>query len=148
VKELSEVRKDREYYGTTRAVGSRVVRFLDVPAIIVSNPVHGALEDLKVLVYREAYLDVLCEVRDIRNTIEEIREGDPSLITLDELVDRLESLFETLSSLPLPKEIYKRVMEMPVALRDHRQVLMWYRASSLLRRNLPRVKSGINPKET
>lgn len=77
------------------------------------------MDQLVELVYREEFLDVLTEVRDIKNAINEVIDSKESLLesenllgVTDELFERITALEARLSSLPLPTRIYKRVEEL------------------------------------
>lgn len=142
IRELVQVKRDREYYGTTPYTSKTGMVFADInvesptPCVYVSPGVYKhqsvldtkcqvVLEDLKNLLYRTAYLDVLCEVRDVRNLINDLLEGvSPAPDSLDEVAAKLDSLNKNLAALPLPKEMYKRKLEECVRLHEHRQVLM------------------------
>lgn len=77
------------------------------------------MDQLVELVYREEFLDVIIEVRDIKNAIKEVIDSKESLLesedllkVTDELFERITALEARLSSLPLPTRIYKRIEEL------------------------------------
>lgn len=157
IRALVTVKRDREYYGTTPYTRDTAIIFADLdeqsltPVIdsvgafrrvsILETKNQVVLEDLKNLLYRTAYLDVLCEVRDVRNLINDMLEGvSPLPCSLEEVAVKLDSLQKGLAALPLPKEMYKRQLEECVRLHEHRQVLMWYEYSSYLRRNIKKTQ--------
>jgi hypothetical protein len=65
------------------------------------------LEDLKNYVYRPPFMDVLADVRTIREACEQTE--DASIEDFEEMAVRLETLYADLALLPLPKELYVRV---------------------------------------
>jgi len=82
------------------------------------DQINFVLDQLVELVYREEFLDVIIEVRDIKEAINEVIDSKESLLSgdvlaqhVDELFARIEALERRLSSLPLPTRIYKRVEE-------------------------------------
>jgi hypothetical protein len=125
---LSTLNKDREYYGTlsrnkpgarkidleglnpfasTRpwSIDSPAVRYVDI------NLFYFVVDDIVQTVYREVFLDVRTEVRELRYAIEDAikaKEG-PTLNDLDKVVSMYYHFQETLSNIPLPKEIFYRV---------------------------------------
>jgi hypothetical protein len=80
--------------------------------------VQYLLDSLIELVYRPTYSDVLINVRDVKNSCEELLAslGDGSLTTTQDKLSRLDEIFvkiselnTVLSSLPVPRELYKVV---------------------------------------
>lgn len=70
------------------------------------------LDQLIELVYREVYMDVICEIRDIRQETEDVIENGASEYTIEQfkiLWQKIHDLDTRISSLPLPKEIYSRI---------------------------------------
>jgi hypothetical protein len=81
--------------------------------------INFVLDQLVELVYREEFLDVVIEARDIKAAINEVIESKDSLINkdnlelvVDNLFNRIKDLEARLSALPLPTRIFKRVEEM------------------------------------
>jgi hypothetical protein len=70
------------------------------------------LDQLIELVYREVYMDVIIDIRDIRQEAEEVIEGGATEYTIEQfeaLWLKIHDLDTRISSLPLPKEIYTRI---------------------------------------
>lgn len=70
------------------------------------------LDQLIELVYREVYMDVIIDIRDIRQETEEVIESgatEYSIEQFEKLWAKIHDLDTRISSLPLPKEIYTRV---------------------------------------
>lgn len=120
--------KDREYYGTLsrNKPGARKIDLeglnpfastrpwsVDSPAVrhVDINLFYFVVDDIVQTVYREVFLDVRTEVRELRYAIEDAikaKEG-PTLNDLDKVVSMYYHFQETLSNIPLPKEIFYRV---------------------------------------
>jgi hypothetical protein len=107
----------------------------------VVKDVQYLLDSLIELVYRPTYSDVLINVRDIRNSCEELLEslGDGSLTTtqdklsrLDEVFSKISELNTVLSSLPVPRELYK-VVEKDLTRTESKLVRSWERYITVLR---------------
>lgn len=140
IKSLITVKRDREYYGTTPYTAETAIMFADMnpktvmPTLgprgmehysILETQFQVIIEDMKNLLYREVYMDVLCEVRDVRNLIDGLLAGESPLPeSLDAIAELLDTLSANLAGLPLPKEMYKRNLEECVRLHEHRKVLM------------------------
>lgn len=70
------------------------------------------LDQLIELVYREVYMDVIIDIRDIRQETEEVIENGATEYTIEQfetLWAKIHDLDTRISSLPLPKEIYSRI---------------------------------------
>jgi len=84
--------------------------------------IQFVLDQLVQLLYREAYMDVIILVRDIRAKTEELIEGDVSGLDLiteaGSLFKSMEDLKDSLSALPLPKNIYFKTNDAPVSLKE------------------------------
>jgi hypothetical protein len=128
---ISTVNKDREYYGTLSrsAPGARKidleglfpyrstlpwnlktdpeVRYVDI------NLFYQVVDEICQTVYRESFLDVKIGLRDLRYAIEDAinAKSGPTLADLDDVVKTYQQFCDTLSEIPLPKEIYRRVDE-------------------------------------
>lgn len=111
VKKLIEVRRDREYYSrnsvaTPIVQGSdRQIRFEGLKDTVDLGH-QAVLEDLKNYVYRTPFVDVLVDIRNIREACE--RPID-TMEEFEVMANRLERLYEDLSLLPLPKQLYSRI---------------------------------------
>jgi N-glycosylase/DNA lyase len=109
VRKLVEVRRDREYYRDTKIhpIDPKSDRFLRFEGIRDCQEYQHILEDLKTYVYRTPFMDVLVDVRQIREACESLE--DSSIEDFEVLAERLETLYADLALLPLPKELYSRV---------------------------------------
>lgn len=178
IKRFVEVRRDREYYGTSPRRSDRIHDFIDLELyqnditfgfkrfvtlnekgtglnynieftshnqvlhhMKEVNNIQFVLDQLVELVYREGFLDVICDFRDLRNEIEELMETEFSesdsdlekLITLsDELFSKVQVLENRFSELPLPTRIFKRLEE-AVIIREPQLVKRWDRYSAIFR---------------
>jgi len=98
-KELGTVYRDREHYGTTERGPDRIYRHDDLTAAVAPTVV----DSLNETVYREGYLDVVCDARDLRAKVEEL---DPqSLEGIEALWDSVRAIEQDLGALPLPKSL-------------------------------------------
>jgi hypothetical protein len=130
VKLLSTVNKDREFYGTLsrEAPGARKIDLagltpwkthmsldpltkepIDVP--LDKDLYYHVIDDLCQTVYRETFLDVRVELRELRYAIEDAikAKSGPTLDDLEDVIRMYHNFQQTLSHIPLPKEIYNRV---------------------------------------
>jgi len=109
VKKLVEVRRDREYYRDTKIhpIDPNSDRFLRFEGIRECQEYQHILEDLKNYVYRIPFMDVLVDVRNIREACESLE--DAQIEDFEVLAEKLETLYADLALLPLPKELYIRV---------------------------------------
>lgn len=85
------------------------------------------LDQLIELVYRETYLDVIINIRDIRQESEEIIESGATEYTIEQfetLWAKIHDLDTRVSSLPLPKEMYTRI-ESEIKARESKLVKSW-----------------------
>jgi hypothetical protein len=123
-RQLSEVNKDREYYGTKRrdAPGARK---LDLPGLHPERPTYAwsasspdvryidkqiyyeVTDELCQTIYREAFLDVRVMVRDLRYAIEDAikAKSGPSVGDLDMVLTKYQEFQDLLAEVPFPKEI-------------------------------------------
>jgi hypothetical protein len=178
IKRFVEVRRDREYYGTSPRRKDRIHEFIDLELyqndviygfkrfvtlnergdginynieftsksqaekhMKMVNNIQFVLDQLVELVYREGFLDVIIDFRDLRNEIEEFMLIDHSateetlskMIELsDEIFLKVKSLEDRFSELPLPTRIYKRVEEL-VTVKEPQLVRRWDKYSKILR---------------
>lgn len=110
IKDYTTVRRDREYYGTTLRHEDRITLFKDLqPDLTQKHQV--VLDSLKETVYREAYFDVLVEIRELKNLCDELLSEEQAYTedNVDNLWLRVTHLEESLGMIPLPKAIYVRV---------------------------------------
>lgn len=128
VKLLSTVNKDREYYGTLKrdAEGARKIDLYGLhpdrssyawseqdPAVrfIDKDLYYFVVDDICQTVYREVYLDVLVELRELKYSLEDVmkvKKGQ-TLKDLDLVVQQYYEFQSALAEIPLPKEIFERV---------------------------------------
>jgi hypothetical protein len=99
--------------------------------------IQFVLDQLVQLLYRETYMDVIIQVRDVRAKTEELIDSEitgADLITqADLLFKEMESLKDSLSALPLPKNIYFKVNDAPVSLKESTLVRNWEKYSRSFR---------------
>jgi len=151
VKTLSTVNKDREYYGTLsrEAPGARKIDLQDLypdrptapwsatdPEVryIDKDLYYHVVDDICQTVYREVYLDVLVELRELKYLVEDAikAKSGGTLEDLERVVLSYYSFQESLSLIPLPKEIYQRV-EAKTTLRNLEIIKQWEKYSRYLR---------------
>lgn len=108
VKDYSVVKRDREYYGTTGRLADRQTYFKDIEDNL-DDEVQRAFDSLKETVYRTAFLDVIIQVRDVKNRIEQLRESEFSPDAFASLWLAVDQLYKVIANLPLPKNLYARV---------------------------------------
>jgi hypothetical protein len=128
---LSTVNKDREYYGTVKRSfpNARKIDLADLhpdrPTALLRDEATGELytktvdkdifyfvvDDIVQTVYRETYLDVRSELREMRYAVEDAikAKSGPTLDDLDVVVRLYFKFQRSIAEIPLPKEIYKRV---------------------------------------
>jgi hypothetical protein len=128
VKLISTGHKDREYYGTLKrdAEGARKIDLYGLypdrttyawseqdPAVrnIDKDLFYFVVDDICQTVYREVYLDVLVELRELKYSLEDVMKAKKgqSLKDLDLVVNQYYQFQSTLAEIPLPKEIFERV---------------------------------------
>jgi hypothetical protein len=51
----------------------------------LSIQAQRVFDSLKEVVYREAFLDVRCDVRDLKNLIEELQQAELDTLKVDEV---------------------------------------------------------------
>lgn len=73
--------------------------------------IQQSFDSIKETVYRQAFLDVIIEVRDIKSMIENLRQQPFSPSSFEDLWIKVDQLMDTLANLPLPKNLYKRIEE-------------------------------------
>jgi hypothetical protein len=161
IRDISYVNKDREYYGTLSraAPGARKIdlKGLDPdrptfawnasdpePRYIDKDLYYYVIDDLCHTVYREVFLDVLVELRELRYLIEDAikAKSGPTLEELELVVNNYYSLTDSLSKIPLPRELYERV-EKDTPLHNLEIIKQWESYSRILRSTM-----STNPKAT
>ena len=94
---------------------------------------QGVLDNLRETVYREAFLDVVSQTRDLRTAAEDL-SALPTRESVEELLTMISELEATLGSVPLPRELYLRAQETTREFNDSRRLIsLWYQAGSHLR---------------
>jgi hypothetical protein len=106
-KELGTVRRDREHYG---AIPRGAGRDEPHPGTERSIP-KEIVASLNETVYRNAFLDTVIAVRDLRNQLEELSPDRLEIALLEGLWSSYEEIRTQISALPLPRNIYKRASE-------------------------------------
>jgi hypothetical protein len=96
---LATVYRDREHYGTTPRGADRTYYHAGV-SLSVNQTIVDSLNET---VYREAYLDVVSEARDLRARVEEITSVDET--TVEALWASVQEIESMLSALPLPRNL-------------------------------------------
>jgi hypothetical protein len=99
-KRLGTVHRDREHYGTVSRGADRTI----VHAGVSTDVSQHIVDSLNETVYREAFLDVVCDARDLRAMAEELESGETPDIEL--LWDRVTKLEKDLGALPLPRSLF------------------------------------------
>nr|QED42910.1 putative RdRp [Diversispora mitovirus B] len=98
-KRLGTVSRDRVHYGTAPRPASRVYIHAGVSAEVDQTIV----DSLNETVYREAFLDVVCDARDLRAEAEELGVGE--LPDIEALWDKVSEMESRLGALPLPRSL-------------------------------------------
>jgi hypothetical protein len=106
-RELGTVRRDREHYGTAPREAGRDEPH---PGTERSLP-KEIVASLNETVYRNAFLDSVIKVRDLRNQLEELSPDRLEIADLEGLWSTYEEIRTEISALPLPRNIYKRPSE-------------------------------------
>lgn len=163
VKMITTVNKDREYYGTVKRseVGARKIDFSGLtPNVGQLNIINGekvylntldidhyyrCIDDLCTTVYRENFFDVIISLRDLRNTIEDniARPSINSLEYLELVINDYYIFQDTLSNIPLPKEIFKRV-ESKTKLTNLEIIKQWELYTRVLRSTKSKNRQNID----
>jgi len=132
IKKLVTVYRDRQHYGMTKDVVPRTV-FLDLQDgswdLDSRRDVGTVLDSIKETVFREAFLDTVIKLRDLRTKLEEFSVVGRDWPAIQELVDLYREVSDELGSLPLPKALYRRLSDKT----DFRVKAQWvdlYRAHS------------------
>lgn len=157
VKSLVTVYRDREHYGTLAFKGEKIlVDTLVSPETDRLEQVYRAegreafqsvsrtsidpriAESIRETVYREAFLDVVIELRDVcmeLESVEEDRKSDPSssMERFVSLWERLTDLQDSLESLPLPRSLEMRRADAVMRSRLLSLVRKWYSFSKPFR---------------
>jgi hypothetical protein len=102
--------------------------------------VQYLLDQLIETVYRPTYQDVIINVRDIRNSCDELLESIESgslpaldlMTSIDTVYKLIGDLNTVLSSLPVPREVYK-VVEKDLTRVESKLVKSWERYVAVLR---------------
>lgn len=109
VRELVTVSRDRYHYaGKGRRPVERQTEFLDLSYDPGWNISAQVIDSIKETVFREAFLDTLSDIRDLRNTLEELDVNHLDWVEFEELLSSMMRITEALSLVPLPRELYKR----------------------------------------
>lgn len=128
-KTLGTVSRDREHYGTLPRTDDRDTPH---PGTERKTP-KSIVASLNETVYRNAFLDSVIAVRDLRNQLEVLSPAHLEIGGLEGLWSAYEEIRIQISSLPLPRNIYKRPSEpmAPKALMG--LVKQWYKYSKPFR---------------
>jgi hypothetical protein len=94
-------------------------------------------ESIRETVYREAFLDVIIELRDVRMELESLEESrissESSMETFVSLWERLMELQDNLEALPLPRDLEVRRSDAVMRSRVLSIVQKWYSFSKPFR---------------
>jgi len=126
-RQLSEVNKDREFYGTLsrNAPGARKIDLPGLHPDRVSHPwsesdptvksvdkelYYHVIDDIVQTIYRETFLDVRVMLRDLRYAVEDAikAKSGPTIDDLDNIISMYHKFQDSLAEIPLPKEIFIR----------------------------------------
>lgn len=97
---LGTVHRDREHYGTVPRGADRTI----IHAGLSTTVSQTVVDSLNETVYREAFLDVVCNARDLRAKAEEL--GTADLAGIEALWDSVSELERDLGALPLPRALF------------------------------------------
>jgi len=150
VKILTTVNRDREYYGTLSRSEPRArkIDFSDLFPDDLQSDIFGNKPDYSLLnkdifyyvvdtlcetVYRETYFDILVKIRELKVLIEEFKaRTEVPLDQLEILIIEYQEIQDFIASVPLPREIYKRV-ERETRTSNLEMVKQWEKYSNVLR---------------
>jgi hypothetical protein len=128
-KELGTVSRDREHYGTTPRGPDRTSRHLG----LLSETPSQVVDSLNEAVYREAFLDSVIAVRDLRTRLEETSVPLLTWEGLESLWAMLREIETQLGALPFPRNIQTRVVGEKSLSAESKVLARWYRHSSTFR---------------
>jgi hypothetical protein len=133
-KTLGTVYRDREHYGTIKRGPDRMTvqegTERDLP------PAYA--DALNELVYREAFLDSVIAIRDLRTKLEEISLPDLTWSGFEKLWAEFREIETLLGALPWPSNIHVRTHEKSSAT-EGAVLRRWYRHSGLFRSTVTHV---------
>lgn len=149
VKTLVTVYRDREHYGTLAFESERVLveetqredgsvekvylatgrKAWESVSQVTASP--RITESIRETVYREAFLDVVCELRDMRGELDQLTETVTSMedVNMDQFLDlyeRLNKLQDSVAELPLPRSLEMRKKDSVMRSKLLALVKRWY----------------------
>lgn len=127
-KELGTVHRDREHYGTAPRGADRQSLHLGIER---TTP-HEVVDSLNETVYREAFLDSVIKVRDLRTRLDELEISSLDWEGMESLWATTREIETELASLPFPRNIDVRTAEKSKAT-DGMFIKRWYRNSGVFR---------------
>lgn len=84
-----------------------------------------SLEDIKNILFREVYLDILVDIRELRSKISVIKDTPIEEIgSVEETLICLEKLRRDLGSIPLPTDLHHRKDQVERASREMKDLLL------------------------
>lgn len=132
VKALVTVARDRQHYGTAPRGPDRKILFSDLDYGDWGQP-FPVIDEIKETVYREAFWDVIINVRDLRNRLEELDASTLTWEAFESLLTTVREISTELGSLPLPRDLYTRRAETPNLKLDFSWTKLWERYSGYFR---------------
>lgn len=135
VKQLVTVHRDREHYGTVKRGPARKTSFQDLYAAFETTYGwnHWVTDSIRETVFREAFLDTIIELRDLRTKLEEIQLDALDWDAFVGLVDTYSDISDRLGAIPLPRDIYARVSEKSAIRTSNQWIELWRKYSSAFR---------------
>lgn len=133
-KTLGTVYRDREHYGTVKRGPDRMT----IQEGTERNLPPAYADALNEIVYREAFLDSVIAIRDLRTKLEEISLPDLTWAGFEELWAEFREIETQLGALPWPSNIHVRTHEKSSAT-EGAVLRRWYRHSGLFRSTVTHI---------
>jgi hypothetical protein len=127
-KKLGTVYRDREHYGTIPRGPDRKPIEGGTP---MTTPFH-VIDSLRETVYRQAFLESVIEVRDLRTKLEETTVPTLDWVGMEELRLAIRAIESSIAALPFPRNIYTRTTG-ATPMTEGRILKRWYRHSGIFR---------------
>lgn len=128
-KKLGTVYRDREHYGTVSRGPDRSA----IHAGIEKTTPKDVIDSLNETVYREAFLDSVITIRDLRTKLEEVSIPSLDWKGLESLWDQIREIETALGALPFPRNLHSRVSEGKPPAAQGKAIKRWYRYSRIFR---------------
>jgi len=153
----SEIRKRvtvTKYYGKYSSPTAPPVLWFDdiyadpnLPILKQLDDLGHVLEEINSTVYRTAFLDVLSDVRTLREEMEAIVVSPAiDLDKVEEVINQVETLFERLENLPVSsKDLFVRREEAQMKIRDFKLAKVWVSHFFMVSSRRPTYKAPDEP---